>query len=304
MKVIKSSGITQEFDQNKIMQVLNWACEGIKFTSDLDMYDLFDRITPHLKDGMTTKEIQDAVVKVASDSITLDEQDYQYVASNLAQFGLRKAVYGQFDPPKFFDHITKTVTLGLYDTEILEKYTKNEIEILEKCIDHNRDFKFTFAGTSQLMDKYLVKDRSTGKFYETPQFMYMLIAMCLHQEEPSAIRLKTVVDFYNAVSLGQISLPTPILAGVRTPTRQFSSCVLIECGDSLESINKTSNAIVKYVSKRAGIGINVGQIRAEGEKIGSGEVKHTGITPFLKVFKSGTHSCLTPNSVVEILVSE
>lgn len=291
MKIIKSSGIAQEFDKDKIMQVLNWAYEDIDITTDLDMHDLFERIQPHLKDGMTTKEIQDVVVKIAADSITLEEQDYQYVASNLAQFGLRKNVYGQFDPPKFYQHIKTVSAHGVYDKEILSKYSKEEIEFLDKHIDHDRDFNLTYAGTSQLMDKYLVKDRSTGKIFETPQFMYMLIAMCLHQEEPQELRLQTVIDFYDACSNGQISLPTPILAGVRTPTRQFSSCVLIESGDSLESINATTSAIVKYVAKRAGIGVNGGQIRAEGEKIGVGEVKHTGITPFWKHFNTGTHSC-------------
>lgn len=291
MKVIKSSGIAQEFDPNKIIQVLEWAHEGIEFTSDLDVITLYQNIIPHLKDGMTTEEIQTAIVKVAADSITLEEQDYQYVASNLAQFGLRKSVYGQFDPPRFINHIKSNVALKLYDAEILQKYSPEEIETLEKSIRHENDFKFTYAGTSQLVEKYLVKDRSTGKIYETPQFMYMLIAMCLHQEEPKEIRLQAVIDFYNACSDKQISLPTPILAGVRTPTRQFSSCVLIESGDSLESINETNSAIIKYVSKRAGIGINAGAIRADGSKIGAGEVKHTGITPFLKTYNYSTHSC-------------
>lgn len=291
MKVIKSSGIAQDFNEQKIIQVLEWAHEGIEFTADLDVISLYERIVPHLKDGMTTEEIQSAIVKVAADSITLEEQDYQYVASNLAQFGLRKTVYGQFDPPKFIDHIKSNVAIKLYDSEILLKYSEEEITTLEKQIKHERDFRFTYAGTAQLIEKYLVKDRSTGKIYETPQFMYMLIAMCLHQEEPSERRLQTVIDFYDAVSNKQISLPTPILAGVRTPTRQFSSCVLIECGDSLDSINETNTAIVKYVSKRAGIGVNAGSIRAEGSKIGAGEVKHTGITPFLKTFNYSTHSC-------------
>lgn len=291
MKVIKSSGIVQDFDQSKIMQVLDWALEGIQFTCDIDVYDLYDRIVPHLKDGMSTADVQAAVVKVAADSITLEEQDYQYVASNLAQFGLRKTVYGQFDPPKFIKHIQKNTDLGLYDPEILQKYSEEEIEFLETKLKHENDFKFTYAGTCQLMDKYLVKDRSTGAIYETPQFMYMLIAMCLHQEEPKEIRLQTVIDFYNACTEKQISLPTPILAGVRTPTRQFSSCVLIETGDSLDSINEVNAAIVKYVSKRAGIGVNGGAIRAEGSKIGNGEVKHTGVTPFLKTYNYSTHSC-------------
>lgn len=291
MKIIKSSGIAQEFDQNKIMQVLNWAYEDVDITTDLDMHDLYERIIPHLKDGMTTSEIQSVVVKVAADSISLEEQDYQYVASNLAQFGLRKSVFGQFDPPKFYYHIRTVTNYGIYDPEILQKYSKKEIDFLDSKIDHNRDFDLTYAGTAQLMDKYLVKDRSTGKIFETPQFMYMLIAMCLHQDEPEERRLQCVIDFYDAASTRKISLPTPILAGVRTPTRQFSSCVVIESGDSLDSINEANSAIVKYVSKRAGIGINAGMIRAEGSKIGPGEVKHTGIIPFWKHFNTAVHCC-------------
>ncbi|EQA7786886.1 ribonucleoside-diphosphate reductase subunit alpha [Acinetobacter baumannii] len=287
MKVIKSSGIAQEFDQSKVIQVLEWSCEG----TQINPYELFERCQPFFKDGMTTTEIQRAIVKVAADSITIEESDYQYVSSNLAMFGLRKDVYGQFDPPHLYDHVVNKIDLGVYDTDLLAKYSRAEYEVLNSLIDHDRDFNFTYAGTMQMKDKYLVKDRSNGRIYETPQFVYMLIGMCLHQEENPENRLKYVKDFYDAASLKQISLPTPILAGVRTPTRQFSSCVLIESGDSLESINECSSAIVSYVSKRAGIGISGGAIRAEGSKIGPGEVKHTGVTPFWKHFNTGVHSC-------------
>lgn len=287
MKVIKSSGIAQEFDTNKIIQVLEWSCEK----TSIDPYELFERCRPFFKDNMTTSEVQRAIIKVSADSIQIDETDYQYVASNLAMFGLRKEVYGQFDPPRLIDHIRNVESLGAYDKEILLKYSEDEIEEIEELIDHDRDFNFTYAGTMQMKDKYLVKDRSSGKIYETPQFVYILIGMCLHQEESAEKRLKYIKDFYDASSLKQISLPTPILAGVRTPTRQFSSCVKIETGDSLESINETSSAIVNYVSKRAGIGLAGGAIRAEGSKIGPGEVRHTGITPFWKHFNTGVHSC-------------
>ena len=286
MNVVKSSGTSQIFIPNKIIQVLTWATAN----TSVDPYELYERIKPYIVDGMTTRDIQIACVKVAANSISIDEPDYQYVASNLAMFALRKDVYGQFEPPLFIDHITRVVNEGLYDSEILSKYSAEEIRYLNTIIDHERDFELTYAGTMQLKEKYLVKNRSTGVIYETPQFAFMLIGMCLHQDEP-VDRLHHVVRFYHAVSKRQISLPTPIMAGVRTPTRLFSSCVVIEAGDSLNSINAASNSIIKYISKRAGIGINGGMIRAEGSKIGAGEVRHTGVIPFWKHFQTAVKSC-------------
>lgn len=286
MEVIKSSGIKQNFDPLKVLKVLEWATQD----TNIDPYEFLDILKIHITDGMTTAEIQSALVKVASNLITPEEPHYQYVASNLRQFQLRKEVYGRFDPIPFYDHIKAVEKAGMYDKEILKLYSKEEIEYLETCIAHDRDFKFTYAGTSQLIDKYLVQDRSTGKIFESPQYAYMLIAMCLHQNEDKDNRLKYCIDFYNAASLQQISLPTPIMAGVRTPTRQFSSCVVIESGDSIDGIGNTSKAIMKYIAKRAGIGVNGGMIRAEGSKIGAGEVKHTGVIPFWKVWQSATGS--------------
>ncbi|AFL47690.1 ribonucleotide reductase large subunit [Acinetobacter phage ZZ1] len=287
MKVIKSSGIAQEFDPAKIIQVLEWSVEG----TTINPYELYERAQVFFKDEMTTTEIQRAIVKVAADSIQVESADYQYVASNLAMFGLRKEVFGQFDPPHLYDHVKSGVEQGVYDKELLTKWSKADYDSLNSIIDHDRDFNFTYAGAMQVKDKYLVKDRSSGKIYETPQFMFILIGMCLHQDEPLDKRIQYVKDFYDATSLKQVSLPTPILAGVRTPTRQFSSCVLIETGDSLDSITESTSAIVKYVSKRAGIGIGGGAIRAEGSKIGPGEVKHTGVTPFWKLKNAAVHSC-------------
>lgn len=286
MQVIKSSGVSQNFDAQKIITVLEMATVN----TSVDPYALYEQAKPYLTDGMTTREIQQVLIKVAANSISIEEPDYQYVASNLAMFGLRKDVYGQFEPPSFISHISKVVNDGLYDKEILQKYSAEEIEILESQIKHSRDFEMTYAGTMQLKEKYLVQDRSTKTIKETPQFAFMLIGMCLHQDEP-VDRLKHVIRFYDAVSERKISLPTPIMAGVRTPTRQFSSCVVIESGDSLHSINETANAIVKYISKRAGIGVNGGMIRAEGSKIGHGEVKHTGVIPFWKHFQTAVKSC-------------
>lgn len=285
MKVIKSSGLVQEFDEQKILTVLEWACKDTK----INPYDIIEKLSTHITDNMTTSDIQTTLVKVTSNLINTETTDYQYVASNLAHFGLRKHVYNQFDPIPFYEHIKQLVQLGVYDKEILIKYTKEEIEFIEKHIDHDKDFKYTFAGTQQLIEKYLVQDRSTDRVYETPQFAFALISMCLHQEEKSD-RLEHVIAFYNAVADQEISLPTPIMAGVRTPTRQFSSCVVIESGDSLKSINRTNTAIVDYIARRAGIGINAGAIRAEGSKIRQGEVKHTGVTPFYKTFAASTAS--------------
>ncbi|UFK27085.1 ribonucleoside-diphosphate reductase 1 subunit alpha [Escherichia phage UoN_LG358_1] len=286
MQVVKSSGIKQEFIPSKLQKILVWAAEG----TSIDPYELYERIKSHIQDGISTKDIQQAAIKVAANSISKEEPDYQYVASNLAMFALRKEVYGQFEPPSFIDHISYCVNEGKYDSELLSKYSAEEITFLESKIKHERDFDLTYAGAMQLKEKYLVKDRSTGKIYETPQFAFMLIGMALHQEEPEN-RLAHIIRFYDAVSTRQISLPTPIMAGARTPTRQFSSCVVIEAGDSLNSINAASNSIIKYISKRAGIGINAGMIRAEGSKIGNGEVKHTGVIPFWKHFQTAVKSC-------------
>lgn len=286
MKITKSSGIQQDFDVNKIIKVIEWACEN----TNINPYDFYDKVQNHFFDGIKTSEVQDILIKVASNMITTDEPDYQFVASNLYQFALRKSVYGRFDPTSFYYHIERLIEKQVYDKEILLKYSKEDIEYLESKINHNLDFTFTYAGTCQLKDKYLVQDRSTGEIFETPQYAFMLIAMCLHQDEPAESRLAYVVDFYNAVSQQKISLPTPVMAGVRTSTRQFSSCTVIEADDSLDGINAASAAIVKYVSRRAGIGLNAGMIRAEGSKIRGGEVKHTGVIPFWKHFQTGVGS--------------
>lgn len=285
MKVIKSSGIAQDFDPQKILNVAAWACEN----TSIDPYVFFDEVKPQIQDNMSTAQIQDLLIKFSANMITELEPDYQFVAANLQQFALRKKVYGRFTPVDLYTHINNCISKGVYDSEIVEKYSKEEIDFLNEKIDHNRDFTYSYAGSSQLIEKYLVQDRSTGTLFETPQMALMLIGMCLHQEEKQN-RLEHVVEFYNAASLQQISLPTPIMAGVRTPTRQFSSCVVIDADDSLDGINAASAAIVKYVSRRAGIGLNAGMIRAEGSKVRSGEVKHTGVIPFWKHFQTAVGS--------------
>ena len=285
--VRKSSGITEEFNAAKIFKVLSMSCAG----TSIDPQALYEEIEPHLEDGMTTKDIQTIAIKTAADRITVEEPDFQYVAGRLEIYGLRKAVFGQFEPMPFVDLIHSNILKGVYDKEIDTKYTQFEIESLEQHIKHERDMKLSYAGVMQFKEKYLVKDRSTGEIFESPQHAYMLIGMCLHQEEPVETRLQHVIDFYEAVSLHELSLPTPIMAGVRTPTRQFSSCVKIECDDSLDSISATAKSIVSYISKRAGIGINAGAIRAEGSRIRSGEIKHTGVIPFWKHLQTAVKSC-------------
>ena len=287
MMIIKSSGIEQEFDANKILKVIDFSDK----TKTIDPYELLNAVIPNIKNRMTTIEIQDEVIRSAAGLISKESPDYQFLAANLKVHALRKEVYGQFEPIPFITHICEMVNKGWYDDEILQKWSAEEIGILEKYIDHDRDFNFAYGGITQMIEKYLIKDKQHGnKVLETPQYAYMLIGMCLHQDEKNN-RMQYVMDFYDAVSKHQISLPTPIMAGVRSPIRQFSSCVVIESGDSLDSINDASSAIVKYISKRAGIGINAGMLRAQGSKIGAGEVVHTGVIPFWKHFQTAVKSC-------------
>ncbi|AIA64817.1 NrdA-like aerobic NDP reductase large subunit [Cronobacter phage S13] len=285
MQVIKNSGITQDFDPAKIERVIEWAREG----TSVSTHELLSLVLDSLSDNMKTSDIQKVVIKTAADLISVEEPDYQLVAGRLAMFGLRKDVYGQYDPIPFIDLIRQNVAIGVYDPEILEKWTEEEINELEKHLDHENDMTYEYAGVIQFREKYMVQNRSIGKIYETPQYAYMLIGMCLHQEEEK--KVQHAKDFYDQVAGKIISLPTPIMAGVRTPTRQFSSCVKIEVGDSLESINESAAAVVNYISKRAGIGINAGRIRAEGSQVRSGEVKHTGVIPFWKHFQTAVKSC-------------
>lgn len=287
MRVTKSSGITQEYDEDKILNVIKWA----SYDCEIDHNSILEELNQYMYDGVSTKSIHKNLVKICADKISANTPEYQYVAARTLMFGLRKDVYGCFQPPKLYDHIKHKTIIGVYDKEILQKYSKEEIDLLDEYIDHDKDFDLSYAGAMQLKEKYLVKDRSTGEIFETPQFGYMLMSMCLHQEEDITKRIERVVKFYDVVSKKKSSMPTPIMAGVRTPTRQFSSCVLIDSGDDLESINETSSAIVNYISKRAGIGINGGRIRAEGSRIRSGEVRHTGVIPFWKYFHAATKSC-------------
>lgn len=289
LNVTKRNGEKLAFDAEKINKVLMWATEGISGVSASDV-----AMNAHIQffSGIKTSAIHNVLIQSAVDLISEKTPNYQYVAANLLNYLLRKEVFEvKTEMPHLWNVITNNVQAGVYDTIVLEKYTNEEISALNLYIKHKRDYDFTYAGLQQLMDKYLVKDRSTGKLYETPQYAFMLIAMTVFMDYDKDVRFKHIKELYDLISQQKISLPTPIMAGIRTPNRQYSSCVLIESGDSLDSIIYTNAAITKYVSKRAGIGVNFGKLRGIGSKIRGGEVVHTGVVPFLKQAQSAVHSC-------------
>ena len=286
--VTKRNGEKEVIELDKIHKVITWAAEGLNNVS-VSQVEIKAQI--QFYDGIKTGEIHETLIKSAADLISTDAPDYQYLAARLAIFHLRKKAYGQFEPPKLFDHVKKMVEQGKYDEHLFSDYTQAEFEAMDDFIDHWRDMTFSYAAVKQLEGKYLVQNRVTGDIYESAQFLYVLVAACLFADYPKETRLDYVRRFYDATSTFKISLPTPIMSGVRTPTRQFSSCVLIETGDSLDSINATASAIVKYVSQRAGIGVNAGRIRALGSPIRGGEAFHTGCIPFYKYFQTAVKSC-------------
>ena len=285
--VVKRNGSKELLDLNKFHRVVAWACEGLTGVSESQI-----EIKSHIQffNGIKTTEVQETLIKAAAELISEDTPNYQYVAGNLINYNLRKEVYGEFNPVDLSTHINNVVGAGYYDPQVLEWYSESDLSTLNSFIDHKRDFNLTYAGMEQFRGKYLVKNRVANKYYETPQMAFMLIAMMLFRNYKED-RLKWVKDFYDAVSNFEISLPTPIMAGLRTPQKQFSSCVLIETADSLDSINATTSSIVKYVSQKAGIGIGAGSIRAIGSPIRSGDASHTGVVPFYKHFQSAVKSC-------------
>ena len=286
--VTKRDGTLEPINLDKIHRVITWAAEGLDNVS-VSQVELRSHI--QFYEGIRTSDIHETIIKAAADLISKDSPDYQYLAARLAVFHLRKKAYGHFDPPRLYDHVKKLVRMGKYDHALLDDYTREEWDEMDGFIDHWRDMTFSYAAVKQLEGKYLVQNRVTGEIYESAQFLYLLVAASLFSKYPQETRLDYIRRFYDATSTFKISLPTPIMAGVRTPTRQFSSCVLIECGDSLDSINATASAIVKYVSQRAGIGVNAGAIRALGSPIRGGEAFHTGCIPFYKYFQTAVKSC-------------
>jgi ribonucleoside-diphosphate reductase alpha chain len=284
----KRNGRREPIDLDKIHRVITWAAEGLE---DVSVSQVELKAHIQFYDGIKTSDIHELIIKSAADLISAETPDYQHLAARLAIFHLRKRAYQRFTPPSLFEHVNKMVRMGKYDPELLTDYSKQELETLDTYIDHWRDLNFAYAAVKQWEGKYLVQNRVSGEIYESPQFAYMLIGACLFARYPKATRLDYVRRFYDACSMFKLSLPTPIMSGVRTPTRQFSSCVLIEAGDSLDEINATASAIVKYVSQRAGIGVNIGRIRALGSTIRGGEAFHTGLIPFIKYFQTAVKSC-------------
>ena len=295
ISVVKRDGSVESLNLDKVHKMVEMACEGlagvsasqVEMNSGIQFYD-----------GIKTEDVQEILIRSANDLISLDTPNYQYVAARLLLFGLRKAVFGYHPdkPPILYNHICKCVDHGMYDEGLLTVYTEEEWEEIESYVDHDRDYLFTYAGLRQVCDKYLVQDRSTGYLFETPQQMYIMIAATLFSKYPKDTRLEYVRRYYEAISTHKINIPTPVMAGVRTPLRQFASCVLVDVDDTLDSIFSSDMAIGYYVAQRAGIGINAGRIRGINAKIRGGEVQHTGVVPFLKKFEA-TVRCCTQNGI-------
>ncbi|MBH0064601.1 MULTISPECIES: class 1a ribonucleoside-diphosphate reductase subunit alpha [Psychrobacter] len=288
IKVTKRDGRLELIDLDKIHKVIEWAAHNLDNVS-VSQVELKSHI--QFYEGIKTRDIHETIIKSAADLISETTPDYQYLAARLAIFHLRKIAYNKFTPPHLYDHVKTLTDAGKYDEHILADYSRAEFDELEEYLDHWRDMNLAYAAVEQMAGKYLVQDRVSKTVFESPQFLYMLVGMCLFSRYEKSERMNYVKRFYDATSQFKISLPTPIMSGVRTPSRQFSSCVLIECGDSLDSINATTSAIVRYVSQRAGIGINAGRIRALGSPIRGGEAQHTGCIPFYKLFQTAVKCC-------------
>ena len=294
IKVVKRKGHIEPINLNKIHVMVEEATKGLAGVS-ASQVEIQSGI--QFYDGMSTSDIQEILIKSASDLIDLEHPNYQFVAAKLLLFAVRKQIFGKLrDLPDLLPHVKTCIEKGIYDPSILDNYTEEEFEKVNSFIDHDRDYIFTYAGLRQVVDKYLVQDRSTNEVYETPQFMYMMIALTIFAKYPIETRLNYVRRYYDAISRHRINIPTPIMAGVRTPIRQFASCVLVDIDDTLDSIFSSDMAIGKYVAQRAGIGINAGRIRGINAKIRGGEVQHTGVVPFLKKFES-TVRCCTQNGI-------
>ena len=291
--IIKRDGSKVPLNIDKIHFVVEEACKGLAgvSSSQIEM-----NANIQFYDGMSTEEIQDIMVRSANDLISLENPNYQFAAARLLLYGTYKTVFGQYESIPLKEMIKLNIERGVYDPAVLDAYTEEELDRLDSYINHKRDENFTYAGLRQVVDKYLCQDRSSGQLFETPQYMYMMIAATLFAQYPKETRMHYVRRYYDATSLFKINIPTPVMAGVRTPVRQFASCVLVDSNDTLDSIFASDMAIGRYTAQRAGIGINSGRIRGVNSKIRGGEVAHTGIIPFLKKFES-TVRCCTQNGV-------
>ena len=303
--VIKRNGEPVPLDISKIQRQVAHACKGIDGVSP-SMVEIKAQIELH--DGMTTETIDELLLKAMVDLIDETENpetnnvNYQYVAGRQRVSMLRKEVYGSYTPPRLYDIVQKNVAEGMYTNELLTWYTEDEWNIIDLFIDHDKDETYTYAAIAQLTEKYLVQNRATGQVYETPQVRYAIAAATAFHNEPKDTRLKLVKDYYECASDGHFSLATPVLAGLGTTTKQFSSCVLISSDDTLDSIFAAGEMMAKYASKRAGIGLEIGRIRPLGAPIRNGEIKHTGLIPFLKKWFADLRSCcVTPDTWVEVI---
>lgn len=288
INVTKRDGAKEALELEKIHQILFFACEGI---SGVSVSEIEVKAQLQFFEGIETNAIHDILIKAASELISADTPNYQYVAGRLINYSLRKKVYGDYEPIKFTAHVQEMIDKEIYDPEILQKFTLHEIEELGKYIKHKRDDKFTYVAMKQWEGKYLCRNRVTKKIYETPQMAYMMISAIVFMEYPRDVRMSYVKRFYDAISNFDISLPTPIMAGLRTNTRQFSSCVVLNIGDSLDSIGAANHAIIRYISRKAGLGINYGRVRAIDSEIRGGDAVHTGLIPFISASTKTVKSC-------------
>ena len=293
LNVTKRSGKKEPLDIDKIHKVVEEACRDIHNVS-ASLVEINSGL--QFTDDISTDDIQNILIKSAADLISLDSPNYQYVAARLLIFSLVKRVFGDYKYPSISEVIKNNIEGGFYDKDVSSLYSTEELEKINSFIDHSRDLTFTYAGLRQVVDKYLVQDRISKKVFETPQFMYMMISLVIFSRYPKEVRLSYVRKYYDAISNFKINLPTPIIAGIRTPIHQFASCVLLDVDDSLPSIFSTATALGYYVARRAGIGLNLGRIRSIGSRIRGGEVEHTGVIPFLKVFEATVKSC-TQNGI-------
>lgn len=308
ISVIKRSGQREELTVEKWQNQIQKICRGI---ADVSQSMIEIKAQPHFYDGITTREIDEITLRAIVDLIDVESNpsvghtNYQYVAGKQRLSMLRKDVYGQYDPPKLYDIVKKNVATGLYTEELLSWYTEEEWNKMDGFVDHSKDELYSYAAIEQLIEKYLVRNRATKQIYETPQVRYIVAAATVFHREQTNVRLKYVKEYYNAASDGLFTLATPVLAGLGTPTKQFSSCVLIRSDDDLDSIFASGEMMAKYASKRAGIGLEIGRLRPLGAPIRGGEIMHTGLIPFLKKWYGDLRSCcVTPDTWVEILVED
>lgn len=305
MQVTKRNGSLEPLDLSKLHAVIEWACTGGNELSPIkgvSVSQIEMQANPHFHNKIKTKDIHEMIIKAAADLISEDSPNYDHVAARLTWLAVRKEAFGYNNPPHLGEILKKNIELGVYTPDIIDKYDQYDIDFINSFIVHSRDDLFRYAGSEQMRKKYLVQNRKTKQIYESFQFPYIIVSMIIFAEYPVETRLVWIKKFYDLVSQHYISLPTPIMAGLRTNVKQFSSCTIIESGDSLKSINATAAAIVEYASRKAGIGLNIGRIRAIGQPVRNGETITTGIIPFTKYFNAALKSCcLHPDMYVEIL---